>query len=422
MSDQNDKALHDWVRQTLHNYQPDGAALDWDALDWAALQRKRERRRWWRLGAVSLLVVLIGGMAYFFVSGTEGSRTAVRQTQTARKKPSENLSGKVSYRPPVTSLPAPANRQQDSFRAEKSSPSISASQPTGAQHLPVTTVSRRVTLGQDLLPLRSIELLIHGATGALAKTPLPVPLFSPEELAIKEQILTGRSGLDPTSSRVLARNLRHWPDAVVVCDLTTSMYPYTTQLFTWLRKNARSSAPKGFVFFTDCDSLGRETRSGGPAGQLFITQKLNGNEVLPLLLLAARNTINNRDEAENNIEALLAAQQRFPDARHLILLADNGSTVKDMHRLSELGKPVHVVLCGTTFDSAQAFQPDYRLIASRTNGSLHTLEDDLDPNAIAPHTWLRVGNRYYRYQARKDRFKVTRYQHRPGRFLRFIWL
>lgn len=250
----------------------------------------------------------------------------------------------------------------------------------------------------------------------------PIIVFSDEETAIERQMLTGDFGPDSTSYKFLTRNLRQWPDAVVVCDLTSSMYPYSTQLFAWFRKNARKPAIKGIVFFTDCDSLGQQTQPGGPAGQMFVTRHRDVATVLPVMIEAARNTVNNTDDAENDVAALLTAQRLFPDAKHLILVADNGSAVKDMARLGEVEKPVHVVLCGITDNATHPMQPDHYTIASRTNGSLHTIDDNLNPNALTSRSVLRVGDRYYRYIARSRQFRLTRFSRLPICIAGFVWL
>ena len=247
--------------------------------------------------------------------------------------------------------------------------------------------------------------------------------LSREEPDIIRQVQTGQFGADSTSYRVIARNLSRWPDAVIVCDLTTSMYPYTTQLVSWLKNQASQTSVQGLVFFTDCDSAGRQTRPGGPPGQMFLSRGSDVSTLLPALLSAARNTIHNEDDAENDVEALLVAQQAFPQAKHLILVADNLSRVKDVSLLPKLNKPVHVILCGTTGgDLTRAFQPAFARIAVQTNGSIHTLEDDLNPRVIPAGETMRVGAYYYRYNTRKKQFILTPYQHRPRRYLGFLWL
>ncbi|GAB3540455.1 hypothetical protein [Spirosoma fluminis] len=155
---------------------------------------------------------------------------------------------------------------------------------------------------------------------------------------------------------------------------------------------------------------------------MFVSRDWDAIKALPLMLRAARNTIQNDDEAENDVEALLYAQKTFPRAKHLILIADNISTVKDMRLLSNVTAPVHVVLCGTTGSTTELpFQNDYFAIASQTKGSLHTLADDFKPSELSSKSVIRVGSHYYRYNSRKKQFKLTRFTYRPTRFLGLFW-
>lgn len=200
------------------------------------------------------------------------------------------------------------------------------------------------------------------------------------------------------------------------------MDPYAAQLYAWFRQNTRNPNVLGTVFFTDCDSLGQETRPGGLPGAFFVTREQELNAALPTMLAAARNTAHNDLDPENVVEALQYAQRTFPQANHLVLLTDNGSRVKDMDRLPGLVKPVHVVACGGAATETDAFQPDQYQIAFYTGGSIHTQDDDLTlPDQLTNHTFVRLGNYYYRYVARKGRFIKTRRKHRPLRFLGINW-
>ncbi len=404
MSEQNDKRLHDWVRQSLAAHQP--AYLP---ADWQRLKAQRQRRRRWR-GALwtSVGLVLISLLGWLWVQ----PRTDVQLppgVATGQPKPLRPPGNP----PPGATLPAPAPL-----------PVASGSSRLPAALLP--DVPSLVDPPPFQYPIESIP--------AIPLPPLPTAIteqihrcqpvaFSSEEAAIIGQLQTDDFGRDSTAYQVLGRNLRQWPSAVIVCDMTTSMYPYTTQLVTWFRKHRAAIAPQGFVFFTDCDSLGQQTRPGGLPGRMYISRDVNSARLLPLLLEVARNTINNKDNAENTVEALVRAQAEFPRVQHLILVADNLSQVKDMSLLKQLTKPVHVVLCGTTgSDTALAYQPDYYQLAQQTQGSIHTLEDDLNPATVSATQTLRVGSRYYRYSTRRKQFKLTPYAHRPRRFLKFIWL
>ncbi|SFE21336.1 hypothetical protein [Spirosoma endophyticum] len=407
MSEQDDKLLHDWVRQSLTTYRP-----DYDPSDWARVQRMLKRRRWWRRGAVGILALFILGLLRWLVLYPVTDKPATVTVPTDKPK---QLVNSAPVRTESLVINKSIIRRSHAGRKTKL-PFVAHS---SGQHqwsaLRITDIPFLRTSTTRIKPLSTrLTEQIHRSQ--------PVA-FSKEETAISRQMTDGDFGDDSTSYQILTRNLRRWPDAVIVCDLTSSMYPYTTQLFAWFKKNARHPSIKGIVFFTDCDSLGLQTRPGGPAGRMFVTRSWESTTALPMLLEAARNTVQNKDDAENDVAALLFAQQEFPDARHLILLADNISTVKDMALLNTVRKPVHVVLCGTTgSDTALAFQPDYYVIANQTNGSLHTLEDDFTPKTISRTTSIRVGSRYYRYVARKNRFKLTPFDHRPKQFLGFIWL
>ena len=406
MQEPNEAEFHDQVRETLGAYRPEPRPEDWKRM-----RRTLRRRQWWRLGIVAVLCVLSGLLAGKWLADTQ-SRTAAGTlaTDTIDTASAPTVAEEIGTGLEPETLPLPEDSTADTGHPV----SLGRESSRG----PLRASRKRVFSGIALPRLRP-EAASLPERSAVWAPPLRLP--SPEEAAITRQLLTGTFGPDSTSYRVLARNLRHWPDAVIVCDLTTSMYPYSTQLFAWFRKNSKHLPVQGIVFFTDCDSLGRETVQGGPPGQMFVTRPDDLSQTLPVMLSAARNTVANAQSAENDVEALLFAQQRFPSARHLILLADNRSPVKDMARLSGVNRPVHVVLCGAPGDSTKPFWPDYYAIARRTGGSLHTLEDDFAPGAIRPGTWIRVGSRYYRYQKRRDRFKATRFRHRPRRVLRLFW-
>ncbi|AKD55687.1 hypothetical protein [Spirosoma radiotolerans] len=405
MSEQNDKRLHDWVRQSLAAHQPAYIPADWERL-----KRQRQRRRRWR-GAlwISVGIVLIGMLGWLWRQTRTGRRvpSALTTVQPTELPPTESPEPRPTIRPKTPAPTAAVSRVSRSRAAVLPSPQVD---PFLLRYPTESIPALRIPTA---LPTALTERIHQGQPVAI----------SPEETAIIRQVKTGDFGSDSTAYRVLDRNLRQWPAAVIVCDMTTSMYPYTTQLLTWFRKNTAAIAPQGFVFFTDCDSLGQQTRPGGLPGRMYVSRDVRPANTLPLLLEAARNTVNNKDDAENTVEALIRAQTEFPQARHLILVADNLSQVKDMPLLNRLTKPVHVVLCGTTgSDTARAYQPDYYQLAEQTHGSIHTLEDDLNPATVSPTQTVRVGTRYYRYSPRRKQFKLTPYDHRPRRFLKFVWL
>ncbi|WP_375447013.1 hypothetical protein [uncultured Fibrella sp.] len=399
MNSTDDKPLHDWVRQSLDDYKPVYNPEDW--------RRLRGQIRWrrWRTGLLAgcLLLMGIGYLISLLPAKKPPIPRVARQSGTLKVVCSPGRAGQISAKRTYlkrqlthvistnTAPPSIPGLMEDAVGHERTA----TRQPVVAQVRPILSVIQSVWRW----PVVTFRTL------------------SPFELTIEKKLVSGAIGPDSTVFAALTRNLRRWPNAVVVCDLTTSMDPFAAQIYAWFRHNSKSPQIQGTVFYTDCDSLGQETRPGGPAGMFFVTRERDPHRALPTLLAAARNTLNNSLNAENVVEALQFAHREFPEAQHLILIADNGSGVKDMALLANLNVPVHVISCDTQSGHDYAFEPGQFQIAQQTNGSLHTLDDDVDPGQLTNSTFIRVGTTYYRYATRKGRFVKTSFQHRPVRVL-----
>jgi hypothetical protein len=400
MNKPDDNELHDLIRSKLNDYQPDYQQADWIAMR-SKLDHKR-RRPFWLLLPVFCLV--LGGTTGWLLNNkpaVETNTTIVltEKTTTHNIRPKiKPTVGTYSIRPKTQTVGTYSIRPKTTTVGTYSIRPKTQTVGTYSIRPKTQTTIYAVTTKTPQIDLKALQI----------------------EMDITKQLSTGSFGTDSTAFRVFERNINRWKNTVVVCDFTSSMYPYSTQLYAWLKKNENNPNIKAMVFFTDCDSLGQELQKSKAAGQMFATTNLQFESLLPTMLSAARNTQNNTDDPENDIEALLFAQKQFPTAEHLVLIADNSSAVKGMNQLSKIKKPVHVVLCGTTWDTTVAIQPHHFKIAARTRGSLHTNEDDIqDPNNIEKNTWIRVGSRFYRF--RKDEFETTDFQKRPRRFLGLFW-
>jgi len=398
MTPANDNDLHEAIRRALSGHQPAAQPGDWERL-----RLRLRRRRRWRVAVIVGLLLLLGGVGVWI----RGSKFEV-ETDSFVKTP-------VAERPGAPAVPA-------------STPS------RGTVAVRQNTLKRTGFFqGKKAISKTSLPHFTQrweARPGKVEKQPwqplaawLPLPPIGSVpgilEREIIEQVLTGKFGADSTSFRALERNKSRWRNVVLVCDATTSMYPYVTQLLDWFRKNERNTAVKGIVLYTDCDSLGRQTDEARP-GKFFVSRRRDVATLLPLLLAAARNTTANADRDENAAEALLFAQQQFPEAQTLVLVADGRSGVKDRAQLPALTKPVAIVQCGAPDEVELAFQPDYWNLARQTGGSLHTLEDDLkNVDRLPDDTWVRVGKQYYRY--RRGRFVLSKFTERPVKVL-FFWM
>lgn len=406
MSEIDDKALHDRVRQTLADYQP-----PYDPQDWQQLRRRIRRRRW------QPLAILLG----LLLMGTGGYLALTRHSPKSV----------VGAKQPIKAVAdSPSPRQIPAVRPELPPVAVDQAQPNALPErkqkpnqlaYPLSSVRSEATATQaewimPLTPVASSNDRIYVLPAIRYQPPTPA------ELTLIGQVVAEDTDGDSTVLNALSRNLPRWRNAVIVCDLTTSMGPYAAQLYAWFRRSGRNPNVLGTVFYTDCDSLGHETRPGGLPGTFFVTRECDVRLAWPTILAAARNTVHNELDPENVVEALRYAQRTFPQADHLVLLTDNSSGVKDMQLLTKLAKPVHVIACGVAATETEPFGAGQYQIALKTGGSVHTLEDDLSqPGQVANNTFVRLGPHYYRYVAKKDKFVKTRRTHRPLRFLGINW-
>ncbi|MBO0930692.1 hypothetical protein [Fibrella aquatilis] len=417
MNDLTDNPLHNRVRQSLTEHEPavdpHESGQDWLLLRPRLFPHKQRPLSWvWLLA----LVGLVGGLGWYFLDNEPPKKAPIisKEPISVSERPATSISSL-----PETPISSPirilaqkpiASPRHLALRTVNTGTSV----PPEPRVFPQETVVAEAPAAPGLRPMTGLWIVKTPPQTWPAVTQRPL---SPKEQDLENKLLSGEIGADSTVFAALSRNLRQWPNAVIVCDLTTSMDPYAAQIYAWFRRNAKKPNVNGVVFFTDCDSLGQQTRPNGPPGAFFTTRERDPRAALPTLLAAARNTANNRDGDENVVEALRYAQRTFPQSKHLILLADNGSGVKDMPLLAGLKKPVHVIACGEPLNNANPFHPEHYQIAQQTGGSIHTLEDDVEPNQLTRSTFIRVGTHYYRYSPRQKRFVKTRFERRPVRVL-----
>jgi hypothetical protein len=187
-------------------------------------------------------------------------------------------------------------------------------------------------------------------------------------------ILNGTAAVDDsTVFKVLDRNPA-WDRMVVVVDLTGSMYPYSALLIRWLNVHHAQGKIKHLVFFNDGDDLLRpkNQKKIGATGGIYHVQPDSMQTILLAMEKAIRSGAGG-DVPENNIEALLAAIEKFPDEKEYYMIADNYAPVRDMELLEKVKKPVHVIVCRAPhrYDSVLS---DYVKIAWKTRGSIQLME------------------------------------------------
>ena len=416
MNPPEDKALHDLFRDKINDFQPEYKAEDWELMR-KKLKVKRRFPVWFFVFGVAVVAGLFFTLNIYRSEKTNYSEVSIRGKSELKNYQSPKIEAISSNKKNEIRITKKENTEL--FERIKTR-SIPENIKTQYSQMGVLQVQGDGTIFQSFPAQITIINSIKPLQSLITKNPSINVSNLQNEIDIIQQMSTGRFGEDSTAYKVFERNLNRWPKSVVVCDFTSSMYPFTTQLFAWFKKNDQNPNIKGMVLFTDCDSLGEATQKSKLAGKMFTVNSLSSQTVIPVMIVASRNTIKNDDDPENGIEALLYAQKAFPDAENLIFIADNGSGIKGMNQVRELKKPIRVVVCGETGDTTTAIQPDFYTIAGRRGSSLHTIEDDLTNLDLIDKTiCIKVGKRYYRYK--NGDFQITPFQKRPKRFLGLFW-
>ncbi|MEI7597578.1 MAG: hypothetical protein WCK02_17665 [Bacteroidota bacterium] len=162
---------------------------------------------------------------------------------------------------------------------------------------------------------------------------------------------------------ILDRN--KWDDKLILCDVTGSMRPYSSQLAIWYQLRYAVEKNPQFVFFND------DNRKPN-YGVYYAPSK--GIDSLCLKMSEVAAIYYGGDAAENNMGALINGTKLAKPFKEIIMIADNNAPVKDIELLSEFNLPVHIILCGP---NNSYIGLDYLLIAWKTKGSIHTIEQDI---------------------------------------------
>jgi len=179
---------------------------------------------------------------------------------------------------------------------------------------------------------------------------------------------------------VFTRN-NEWKNKLIVVDVTGSMTPYLSQYLLWLKLNFDKSEQQHYVFFNDGNDyikdytkskLGRKII--GATGGIYFAQNTGGFDLIKKTITIAMRNGGGGDCPENNIEALIAGEKKYKNAKEVIMIADNNATPRDMELLKNLNKPIRIILCGVKNNN---FNEQYLSLAYKTKGSLHTIELDL---------------------------------------------
>lgn len=230
--------------------------------------------------------------------------------------------------------------------------------------------------------------------------------------------------MDSTVYKALDRN-RQWTNSLLIMDWTGSMYGPGAEALLWHALNEPLSSVEHIAFFNDGDKLKNRKKVIGYTGGIYYVKGKPVEQAVRLMRRVEKKG-NGGDSPENDLEAIAESMKNASGEKDIILVADNGSCIRDFVLQHCLNKPIHVILNNTK----NGINPQYINLAWKSGGSLHTKDWDIDnidkmlranklilngiKYVLIPSGWIMPANRgdnyfvfcdeYYRYP-RKSRPK-----------------
>ena len=164
-----------------------------------------------------------------------------------------------------------------------------------------------------------------------------------------------------------------WDSMLVVADFTGSMTRYISQLLLWIKLNNMDGKVNQFVFFNDGNGRAKKFKRIGKTGGIHQTKSKVYAEI-EKVAKACKYLGDGGDIPENDIEALLAGINLCPDCNQVVLIADNRAPMRDIQLMTQIDRPVRVILCGVEDE----INLEYLNLARITGGSIHLIEQDID--------------------------------------------
>lgn len=175
-------------------------------------------------------------------------------------------------------------------------------------------------------------------------------------------------------NKIIDRNRGKWNDMLVITDCSGSMIPYGSEVVLWHMLRYDKNNISQFVFFNDGDTINR-TKAIGNAGGVYRFYSKKPDKILKAVKYYTDMGMNfNNDVPENDVEAIVKGSEMVEKFKDIVLVADNGSGIRDISIVNQIKKPVRIVLCGVYNGF---IHPDYIKLAYETNGSIHTVEQDI---------------------------------------------
>ncbi len=183
-------------------------------------------------------------------------------------------------------------------------------------------------------------------------------------------------------------------NALIVTDVTGSMYPYYSQLLVWHALKLSQGKKYNYAFFNDGDQKTQSQKVIGETGGIYLTKSAHLNKVYEKMYECMKGGFGG-DTPENNFEATLAGLSKFKNTNQIILICDNNAVPRDCNLLRKINQPIDFIMCGAYF----GVDSRYIELARQNNGRLITVENSLENlNQLEENEIVRLGNKKYRFR------------------------
>lgn len=194
-----------------------------------------------------------------------------------------------------------------------------------------------------------------------------------------------------------------WKNALVVMDMTGSMYQYSPQVLLWHLKNSGSSGIKYLCYFNDGDKKLEKDKVIGATGGVYFVDAAKAEKASRMLYTVMRGGYGGETLDENDCEALIEAEKHFEGFDELILVADN-TPIRDFELFTKIKHPVKVILVGCEW----GINVEYINLAYRTGGSVYTINDDInDILTKVVDGVLTIGSNKYKLNPKTNLFECV---------------
>jgi hypothetical protein len=179
-------------------------------------------------------------------------------------------------------------------------------------------------------------------------------------------------------------------NTALVMDVTGSMTTHIAAMLHWVRLYHLNSPFTSYTFFNDGDMKTTKQKKIGETQGIYMAQ--NFEEVGDVIKKAMMKG-NGGEAPENDLEAVIHAFTNDANAHSVVLVGDNYSEVRDLELLTNITRPVHVILCA----APKFVRCDYLSIAKETGGLFILNGETFDLSAVQKGEIIQIQKIDYKY-------------------------